>query len=314
MEGRIWRTTSSYNGLLERVKCLSSSFISYHIVALFEMNFHQIIQKFRTYWKIEATYLKLLPFLPTSSASASPAATTQQMINTVENSLPDTLLGLDKDLVEIELAKLGYTNPLQEINRLIDCGFLYLAVKKDVTYEELQFSIPCLLSSFMLGEGDDLILFSSSLLMIYNQPEVNAGKPLERLLRKRIHLLPDETFSRCHEKELVINETACHIRNESDALVSNILSFDDLQPFTNQMLRWKNEIGVDGVQLTVSSSSAKTLSVDVWQCQGGYYEHSIGGGDMETFREIYQRDLNVSKINDSYMNGILTKVEVGMLT
>lgn len=68
---------------------------------------------------------------------------------------------------------------------------------------------------------------------------------------------------------------------------------------------------MDGVQLTVSSSSAKTLSV---QCKGGYYEHSIGGGDMETFREIYQRDLNVSKINDSYMNGILTKVEVGMLT
>lgn len=295
-------------GVIERVKTVYKISFLFQIVGLFYQRFPDVFERMNQFWK-EADRI----FLLFKDLSSFP--TEESAIQVVE-LLPERLPGLKKDEIILILHSLGVPNPANDISRLIDFGFLYLSHDRDGIDDKVEISILALLKSFSIErDSEDLILLSACLLMIFTNHEVNAGKAFEKLIRRKIHLLEGNLFGESQDNEFEITDFTCQVNSLSDVNSPPrvIDSLAGLELYTNQIMKWKNEIGLDGIQLTRDSSS-KVFAIDCWQCKGGFCESAIGGGDINTYRKKYLEDGIVAKCDDSYMNGILAKGEVGMLT
>lgn len=240
------------------------------------------------------------------------------------------------DVIDL-LNQIGKYDSVAIVNNLVDLGVLYVSQDGPLdSFYKVEFAVPL---DWVLIENnknneislDDYTLFAASFLMIYAGIENNAGKAFERFVRCRLYHLNSNfhyygRFLRIIDKKLYIGEYEDAIYSkECISLVKEI----DLNSFVYEaeLFVWEGEIGLDGVCIRVErvnnddvdqSKKKKTKIPNVfisgWQCKGGHWENSVGGGAIKTSRDSYITSGNVENIVDRQVNGILTKAEVGLLT
>lgn len=234
----------------------------------------------------------------------------------------DRCPGVSKNIVEDVLAEIGQYNANNVINNLVDQGVIYVS---DDGPLDAMFSVELAVPQdyqLFTADGvcfDDYTLFAASLLMIYGGIENNAGKAFERFVRFRLHQL-DSRF-RYRGRYLVIVHDKLYVGQYADAKYSKERSSQgeavvDLDTFgQDEMFAWEGEIGLDGVCIRVERANDKsTVTVDGWQCKGGYWQQQMGGGAMNTTRDRFLQSGTVENISDKQLNGVLAKAEVGFLT
>lgn len=151
-----------------------------------------------------------------------------------------------------------------------------------------------------------ILEFLCTLLMIcVTDSDVQAGKPMENLIRPMIPVLFDP-------EEVSLSYTAAKLSiNSKDLLCldgEKIVTSQDLQ---NRFFAWFKETGLDGIGFSFEDEEGTTCCLYGWQNKGGKYVNEITGGKLETSRAIYERHQNLTHIDGSTMHGILVKAEVG---
>jgi hypothetical protein len=200
---------------------------------------------------------------------------------------------------------------------LTELGLLY--INDATTGNTVHFAVPAVIA-LMLNQIDiqDLRRIALSLMMIYsNKIELNAGKAFEMFLRPKLHLATGgELKPWTHECVMKLTPTEISFTGKNKAISTQL-------PF-NELIAWKYETGVDGIQFFLSDESVvtsakapqpakKIVFVDFWQWKSGYCNQEIGGGTLTTYQTKYCKDKNVGRFKTDQMNGILVNAEVGML-
>ena len=210
-------------------------------------------------------------------------------ISAAASSSPQTLtpahVGMPFALALAELKDHHVSKPEHCIQRWLDMGLLYVDNEKQV-----QLARPIDAMDYFVGQpsADDLLLLQLVSAMV-QRPELenNAGKPLERLMRPRIHaLLETSKYSGVLSLESSATDGESVWITENDGRKWRV-DIESLVRLDNKNVRWINETGLDGLYFRVlgpASASTVTLTVNGWQCKGGASSDDLGGGDINGYR------------------------------
>jgi hypothetical protein len=232
------------------------------------------------------------------------------------DSLP--VIGMEYNTV-IAMAGHGIcANIPERLRSWADQGLIYLEGDENGP-KTVQLLVPR--DCYLYVDGDqtvqELLSFAACLLMISGDDGVNAGRPLENLIRPRVHVHFPVQGVVCKGRSLRFLEapggtvlTCVSVDDSADEVVK------DLDFLNLEHLRWKGETGLDGVLLIKSVDERRKFTewqIHGWQCKGGRATLSIHGGVIETYEKYFRDDLSVKNIPDDMIGGILAKAEVGLL-
>eukprot|EP00762_Andalucia_godoyi_P007955 ANDGO_01274.mRNA.1 hypothetical protein len=210
-------------------------------------------------------------------------------------------------------------NIVGQLRRWADQGLIYLEAD-DSGPKSVQLLVPRDCYLYVGGERavEDLLLFAMCSLMICQDYEINAGKPLEKLIRPRIHVhfLVQQVVYRRRSLRFVPNADGIAVARVSAEQSDQWDVAADLDSLNLEHLRWEGETGLDGIVLEKTVNTRKNVPqwhIHGWQCKGGRATLQIGGGAIETYENHYKTYSSVCSIKDDMLGGILAKAEVGFL-
>lgn len=216
--------------------------------------------------------------------------------------------GVDYNSLVPVLINLGVKNVQFLIYRLVDQGFIYVSADNRV-----EVAIPAMLEIFASSiSNEDFFLFSAVLAMVYSPEQINAGKALEKFLLPRLSKWRGFLFCPYLGNSVILRDGEVIIATAND-IATTITSLTAFCEFAGQLLTWRNETGVDGLQFFYDKSR-RCLSFDFWQSKGGHLKATIGGGEIATYLKTYQEEETVEHVRDDIFAGIAVKGFVGVLT
>ena len=218
----------------------------------------------------------------------------------------DQCFGVKLGYVQILLVKLGFNHPEEIIYDLVDKGFLYLHKQCEKSPEEVQLSIPALAKHSETGDVESALLLAITAIMLYTDIQLNAGNAMKAFVYPRLVKLSGAQLKAMSLKTLSIDADGCL------CFAGGCKATDSKELSREGLFKWKNEIGLDGVQFDVSET---TIIISGWQNKGGSVKAAMSGGALETYRTTYLADREkVDKISDEHLAGVFVKAEVGFLT
>ena len=222
-----------------------------------------------------------------AAASAAPVAAPVAAATSVLRMLSPAHVSMPYASAMLELENHHVSNPEHCIQNWLDMGLLYV----DNDKQFVQLARPVDAMDYFVGQAsaDDLLLLQLVSTMVQRPDlENNAGKPLECLMRPRIHKLLN-TSAWSGELLLAPSETGGELVvsvKESDGSVWRVNS-ETIVRLDKRNFRWRNETGLDGVffdVLLLQIASTISLTINGWQCKGGAAADEMGGGDIATHR------------------------------
>jgi hypothetical protein len=199
--------------------------------------------------------------------------------------------------------------------QLSDHGLLYLDDSDLFGRVMVHIAVPAILQLILQDNScQELSRITSSLKMIYYQESgVRAEIAFEDFLLPRMHFITDGALKQWE------NDCVMQLNDSVIRFTAKDKDYSPLELPFNQLISWRNETGIVGLQFisdfskTVSSSSSKRIVfVDFWQCRSGYWKNEYTGGARNLrIKYLVSRDVNHFKKNQ--ISGILVRAEVGML-
>jgi hypothetical protein len=191
-----------------------------------------------------------------------------------------------------------------DVQALTELGLLYIVKNERDEPLEVQLAIPYDLYRFVDVASKDFarsaLQLCAMVMMCITNENVNAGVPMENLLRPRAVRLFNERELEFSADKLVIKGGKLYIEgNEAQA-----------QNLNKKFFAWSVETGLDGVGFKFEAGFKKCV-LYLWQNKGGHFNNQITGGQMATSRKKYAETKTVTGLDDTAMHGILVKAEVG---
>jgi hypothetical protein len=189
---------------------------------------------------------------------------------------------------------------------LSDHGLLYLDDSNSGNVM-VYVAVPAILQYILQDVScQELSRITSSLQMIYHEESrVRAEIQFKDCLLPRMHLISDGALKQWE------NDCVVLLNDHEVRFIAKNKEYSPLELPFNQLISWRNETGIVGIQF-ISSSSKRIVFVDFWQCRSGYWKDEYTGG-ARNLRNKYLVSQSMNYFRKNQISGILVSAEVGML-
>lgn len=203
------------------------------------------------------------------------------------------------------------------LRELVNNDILYFVNRATIQY--VQFALPSDLQFYktLLGESDldavRQIWLVNLMLHSVKHEFVNAGKPLEKLMFRRIQHFHSEPSCRVPSsaiRELAITDSGL-LSVSHRSTYRHLSTLEDLEPVSGTWLAWRSECGLDAVMIALKGDKA---TLHGWQCKGSALAADpLSHGSVATAMEAWTKKAKKLSEFSTSIASVQTKAAVGFV-